>query len=116
MRAREATPLYRLLDLQLGELKRHILSIGRNRTKWLATSLDTVSRAHPDLDAAGLPLAEQIGDPTLADSVLDRLAHDAHCMRLDVQVSGQAKRKEIYFACLCKTTFGYTETQAPSTI
>ena len=40
-----------------------------------------------------LPVAkwhEQIGDPTLADSILDRLVHNAH--RLEMQ--GESLRKE----------------------
>ena len=40
-----------------------------------------------------LPVAkwhEQIGDPTLADSILDRLVHNAHC----IEMRGDSMRKE----------------------
>ena len=40
-----------------------------------------------------LPVAKwhiQIGDPTLADSILDRLVHNAHC----IELQGESMRKK----------------------
>jgi len=35
---------------------------------------------------------EQIGDPTLADSILDRLVHNAH----QIELKGNSARKELH--------------------
>lgn len=44
---------------------------------------------HPNFPTAGLTMAEQVGDPTLADGILDRLVHNARRM----EMRGDSMRK-----------------------
>jgi len=44
---------------------------------------------HPDITAAGSRWHEQVGDPILADGLLDRLVHNAH----RIEMRGDSMRK-----------------------
>jgi len=56
-----------------------------NRGRSLPDPLDD-----PDLATAGVRWHEQIGDPTLADGILDRLVHNAH----RIEMRGESMRKQ----------------------
>ena len=53
----------------------------------------TVINAAPLILTSQMPIAhwhEQIGDPTIADSILDRLVHNAY----RIELSGESMRKK----------------------